>query len=121
MELTLPKSSAPPASRAAVYKLHDRSGLEGVGYRRLGLLLARHDADLSAVLGRVTRLMARPGEIVDRGKPLFYTEAADMVQAQKSVRSRAGMTRDGFVQVLQGPSSSRAAPRIQRPRPFGLE
>jgi cobalt-zinc-cadmium efflux system membrane fusion protein len=32
--------------------------------------------------GRVTRLMAKPGDTVQRGQPLFYIEAADMVQAQ---------------------------------------
>jgi cobalt-zinc-cadmium efflux system membrane fusion protein len=32
--------------------------------------------------GRVTRLMAKPGDAVKRGDPLFYIEAADMVQAQ---------------------------------------
>ena len=32
--------------------------------------------------GRVTRLMAKPGDMVARGQPLFYIEAADMVQAQ---------------------------------------
>ena len=32
--------------------------------------------------GRVTRLMAKPGDVVERGQPLFYLEAADMVLAQ---------------------------------------
>ena len=32
--------------------------------------------------GRVTRLMAKPGDMVERGQPLFYIEAADMIQAQ---------------------------------------
>jgi cobalt-zinc-cadmium efflux system membrane fusion protein len=32
--------------------------------------------------GRVTRLVAKPGDAVERGQPLFYIEAADMVQAQ---------------------------------------
>jgi cobalt-zinc-cadmium efflux system membrane fusion protein len=32
--------------------------------------------------GRVTRLMAKPGDAVKAGDPLFYIEAADMVQAQ---------------------------------------
>ncbi|MEA2980254.1 MAG: rane fusion protein heavy metal efflux system [Alphaproteobacteria bacterium] len=32
--------------------------------------------------GRVTRLMAKPGDTVERGQPLFFIEAADMVQAQ---------------------------------------
>jgi cobalt-zinc-cadmium efflux system membrane fusion protein len=44
--------------------------------------------------GRVTRLMARPGEIVERGKPLFYIEAADMVQAQNDfLAAVAGINR----------------------------
>src|ERR1051325_10797329 len=33
-------------------------------------------------VGGVTRLMAKPGDTVKRGEPLFYIEAADMVQAQ---------------------------------------
>ena len=32
--------------------------------------------------GRVTRLMAKPGDTVTQGQPLFFIEAADMVQAQ---------------------------------------
>ena len=32
--------------------------------------------------GRVTRLMAKPGDTVEKGQPLFYIEAADMVAAQ---------------------------------------
>lgn len=32
--------------------------------------------------GRVTRLMAKPGDAVKAGEPLFFIEAADMVQAQ---------------------------------------
>ena len=32
--------------------------------------------------GRVTRLMAKPGDTVRAGQPLFFIEAADMVQAQ---------------------------------------
>jgi len=32
--------------------------------------------------GRVTRLLAKPGDMVQRGQPLFFIEAADMVQAQ---------------------------------------
>jgi cobalt-zinc-cadmium efflux system membrane fusion protein len=36
----------------------------------------------SPYAGRVTRLMAKPGDVVKAGQPLFYIEAADMVQAQ---------------------------------------
>jgi cobalt-zinc-cadmium efflux system membrane fusion protein len=32
--------------------------------------------------GRVTRLIAKPGDVVKAGEPLFFIEAADMVQAQ---------------------------------------
>ena len=32
--------------------------------------------------GRVTRLMAKPGDVVEKGQPLFFIEAADMIQAQ---------------------------------------
>jgi cobalt-zinc-cadmium efflux system membrane fusion protein len=32
--------------------------------------------------GRVTRLTAKPGDVIQRGQPLFYIEATDMVQAQ---------------------------------------
>jgi membrane fusion protein, heavy metal efflux system len=32
--------------------------------------------------GRVTRLMAKPGDMVMQGQPLFFIEATDMVQAQ---------------------------------------
>lgn len=37
--------------------------------------------------GRVTRLAAKSGDIVERGAPLFFIEAADMVQAQNDFLS----------------------------------
>ena len=37
--------------------------------------------------GRVTRLMAKPGDMVERGQPLFFIEAADMVQAQNDFQA----------------------------------
>jgi cobalt-zinc-cadmium efflux system membrane fusion protein len=44
--------------------------------------------------GRVTRLMAKPGDMVQRGQPLFYIEAADMVQAQNDfLTALAGINR----------------------------
>ena len=44
--------------------------------------------------GRVTRLMAKPGDMVQRGQPLFYIEAADMVQAQNDfLAAVAGINR----------------------------
>jgi membrane fusion protein, heavy metal efflux system len=36
----------------------------------------------SPYAGRVTRLLAKPGDMVERGQPLFFIEAADMVQSQ---------------------------------------
>jgi cobalt-zinc-cadmium efflux system membrane fusion protein len=36
----------------------------------------------SPYAGRVTKLLAKPGDIVARGQPLFTVEATDMVQAQ---------------------------------------
>jgi len=44
--------------------------------------------------GRVTRLMAKPGDTVKRGQPLFFIEAADMVQAQNDfLAAVAGVNR----------------------------
>ncbi|MCC7348835.1 MAG: efflux RND transporter periplasmic adaptor subunit, partial [Variibacter sp.] len=39
----------------------------------------------SPYAGRVTRLMAAPGQKVERGQPLFVVEATDSVQAQNDV------------------------------------
>ena len=36
----------------------------------------------SPYAGRVTRLLVKPGDVVERGQPLFMVEATDMVQAQ---------------------------------------
>ena len=36
----------------------------------------------SPYAGRVTRLLAKPGDTVNRGQPLFTVEATDMIQAQ---------------------------------------
>lgn len=41
--------------------------------------------------GRVTRLLAKPGDVVERGQPLFFIEAADMVQAQNDFLSALGV------------------------------
>jgi cobalt-zinc-cadmium efflux system membrane fusion protein len=41
--------------------------------------------------GRVTRLMAKPGDFVQQGQPLFYIEAADMVQAQNDFLTALGV------------------------------
>jgi cobalt-zinc-cadmium efflux system membrane fusion protein len=44
--------------------------------------------------GRVTRLMAKAGDAVQAGQPLFYIEAADMVQAQNDfLTSLSGINR----------------------------
>src|ERR1700738_2767756 len=39
----------------------------------------------SPYAGRVTKLLARPGDSVTQGQPLFVIEAADMVQAQNDL------------------------------------
>src|SRR6201999_4319697 len=41
--------------------------------------------------GRVTRLMAKPGDAVEKGQPLFFIEAADMVQAQNDFLTALGV------------------------------
>jgi cobalt-zinc-cadmium efflux system membrane fusion protein len=41
--------------------------------------------------GRVTRLMAKPGDTVAQGQPLFYLEAADMVSAQNDFLTALGV------------------------------
>jgi cobalt-zinc-cadmium efflux system membrane fusion protein len=44
--------------------------------------------------GRVTKLMAKPGDFVQAGQPLFYIEAADMVQAQNDfLAAMAGLNK----------------------------
>ena len=49
--------------------------------------------------GRVTRLMAKPGDTVERGQPLFYIEAADMVSGAE--RFPDGACRDQSRQVAR--------------------
>jgi len=44
--------------------------------------------------GRVTRLMAKPGDFVRQGQVLFYIEATDMVQAQNDfLAARSGLNK----------------------------
>ncbi len=52
----------------------------------------------SPYAGRVTRLMARPGDHVEQGQPLFVIEAADTVQAQND-----------FVAALTGLNKAKSA------------
>ncbi len=40
--------------------------------------------------GRVTRVMAKAGEMVQQGQPLFYIEASDMVNAQNNFLAAVG-------------------------------
>jgi cobalt-zinc-cadmium efflux system membrane fusion protein len=44
----------------------------------------------SPYAGRVTKLLARPGDIVTQGQPLFVVEAADKVQAQNDFVAAVG-------------------------------
>jgi len=43
----------------------------------------------SPYAGRVTKLLAKPGDHVDRGQPLFVVEATDMLQAQNDFTAAA--------------------------------
>lgn len=48
----------------------------------------------SPYAGRVTKLLARPGDAVKQGEPLFVIEAADTVQAQNDfIAATAGMNK----------------------------
>ena len=40
--------------------------------------------------GRVSRLIARPGDLVERGAPLFAIEVSDFVQGHNDSRHRRG-------------------------------
>lgn len=48
----------------------------------------------SPYAGRITRLLAKPGDPVERGQPLFVIEAADMVAAQNDfIAAMTGMNK----------------------------
>jgi cobalt-zinc-cadmium efflux system membrane fusion protein len=48
----------------------------------------------SPYAGRITRLLAKPGELIERGQPLFIVEASDMVQAQNDfIAAMTGMNK----------------------------
>jgi membrane fusion protein, heavy metal efflux system len=48
----------------------------------------------SPYTGRVTKLLARPGDSVVKGQPLFVIEAADTVQAQNDyIAARSGLNK----------------------------
>ena len=84
----------------------------------------------SPYAGRVTKLLARPGDQVTQGQPLFVIEAADNVQAQndfiaamtglnkaKSALDLAqlpGQARQGSVRGQGGPAKGLSAERRQR-------
>ena len=52
----------------------------------------------SPYAGRVTRLLAKAGEMIQRGQPLFVVEATDMVQAQND-----------FIAAITGMNKARSA------------
>lgn len=52
----------------------------------------------SPYAGRVTRLLAKAGEMIERGQPLFVVEATDMVQAQND-----------FIIAITGMNKARSA------------
>src|SRR5690606_17064820 len=55
---------------------------ETVTERKIAIDEDRSTPIYSPYAGRVTRLLARPGDKVTQGQPLFKIEAADTVQAQ---------------------------------------
>ena len=50
--------------------------------------------------GRVTRLIARPGDRVSRGDPLFAIQASELVQAQSDLISAAAAARTAKAQLV---------------------
>jgi len=64
-----------PATERAFRKEHITEG-------RIGVDEDRSTPVFSPYTGRVTKLLARPGDSVTQGQPLFVIEAADNVQAQ---------------------------------------
>ena len=73
----------------------------------------------SPYAGRVTKLLARPGDSVVKGQPLFVIEAADNVQAQNDFIARDDRHEQGEVRARSGAVAGQRAPRIcSRARPF---
>ena len=73
----------------------------------------------SPYAGRVTKLLARPGDSVVKGQPLFVIEAADNVQAQNDFIARDDRHEQGEVRARSGADAGHSAPRIcSKARPF---
>ena len=73
----------------------------------------------SPYAGRVTKLLAKPGDSVVKGQPLFVIEAADNVQAQNDFIARDDRHEQGEVRARSGAIAGTRAPRIcSRARPF---
>jgi cobalt-zinc-cadmium efflux system membrane fusion protein len=63
----------------------------------------------SPYVGRVTKLLARPGDNVAQGQPLFVIEAADTVQAQNDfIAAMAGLNKAKSALVLAQQQDTRA-------------
>jgi cobalt-zinc-cadmium efflux system membrane fusion protein len=65
---------------------------------KIGLDEDRSTPIFSPYVGRVTKLLAKPGDTVTVGQPLFMVEATDMVQAQND-----------FIAAVTGLNKSRSA------------
>ena len=73
----------------------------------------------SPYAGRVTKLLAKPGDSVVKGQPLFVIEAADNVQAQNDFIARDGRHEQGEVRARSGAIAGQRAPRTcSKARPF---
>jgi cobalt-zinc-cadmium efflux system membrane fusion protein len=64
-----------PVTRQVFRSAHVTEGKIAIDEERSTLIFSPYS-------GRVTKLLAKPGDTVGRGQPLFVLEAADMVQAQ---------------------------------------
>jgi cobalt-zinc-cadmium efflux system membrane fusion protein len=57
--------------------------------------------------GRVTRLIARPGDVVERGAPLFAIDASEFVQGQNDLVHRRRRRRQGEVELALAQTSEK--------------
>ncbi|MBV9558318.1 MAG: efflux RND transporter periplasmic adaptor subunit, partial [Pseudolabrys sp.] len=66
---------------------HSTEGKIGIDEDRATLVYSPYS-------GRITKLLAKPGDVVGAGQPLFVVEAPDMVQAQNDfINAVAGLNK----------------------------
>ncbi len=76
-----------PVSREIFRTEHVTEGKIGIDEDRATLVYSPYS-------GRITRLLAKPGDVVVAGQPLFLVEAPDMVQAQNDfINAVAGLNK----------------------------